>query len=411
MITYLTKIDKDYTPYQFTIFRIVFGLYLLWHFLVLLPDSIELFSSVGIIPTPSLNFTYPIAPWNPLYYIDSPGVILSFLGLCIMLSAVLIVGWQRQIVCLLLWFLWACLFNRNNLISNPSIPYIGLLLLLLAIVPKGEPLSYRQKQTDWHMPIMIPIVAWILMAVGYSFSGIDKLSSPSWQDGSAMSHLLTNPLARDNFIREIMLMLPAWVLKLMTWGVIVAEISFLPLCLSRKGRFIAWSVMVMMHLGIMFVISFADLSLGMLMLHLFTFDQKWLNKRDNKVTILYDGDCGLCNKAMRFIAEEDSRDCFLMKPLQSDSGQKLLKEYNLPTDKLDTMVLIKEKNAYIKSKAVIETGKSLGGYWSLGKVLYLIPENLRDMTYDWVSKNRLSFFGKKDACSLPPPKLRKKLIN
>lgn len=34
--------------------------------------------------------------------------------------------------------------------------------------------------------------------------------------------------------------------------------------------------MVAMHLGILFVVDFADLTFGMLMIHLFTFDPDWL---------------------------------------------------------------------------------------------------------------------------------------
>jgi len=405
----INKTDKHYTPYQFAIFRIIFGLYLMWHFLTLLPDAVELFSSIGVLGDPKLNFTYPIAPWNILYYFDSPTFVGFFVSGLLILSAMLVLGWQRPLVAPLLWFGWACLYNRNNLISNPSIPYIGLLLLLMVIIPKGEPLSLKGKPKDWEMPLLIPVTAWILMAIGYSFSGIDKLFSPSWQDGSAMTHLLNNPLARDNFIRNIMLMLPEWSLKLMTWGVVIAEISFLPLCLCRKGRFIAWSIMVFMHLGIMMVVSFADLSIGMLMIHLFTFDQRWLGKKKEEVTVLYDGECGLCSRAMRFIAEEDTMDNFKLRSLQESEGQSLLEKHNLPKDHFDTMVLIKNNRAYIKSDAAIGIGESLGGLWRIGMLGKHIPKNIRDSYYDWVAKNRLKFFGKADACSLPSKKLKEKL--
>jgi hypothetical protein len=35
--------------------------------------------------------------------------------------------------------------------------------------------------------------------------------------------------------------------------------------------------MLALHLGLLFVIDFADLSLGMVLLHLFTFDPEWLS--------------------------------------------------------------------------------------------------------------------------------------
>jgi predicted DCC family thiol-disulfide oxidoreductase YuxK len=168
--------------------------------------------------------------------------------------------------------------------------------------------------------------------------------------------------------------------------------------------------MVFMHIGIMMVISFADLSIGMLMIHLFTFDQRWLGKKKKEVMVLYDGECGLCSKAMRFIAKEDSMDNFKLRSLQESEGQNLLKKHNLPTENFDTMVLIKDDKAYIKSDAAIQIGKSLGGLWTLGIIGNYIPKDTRNSYYDWVVKNRLKFFGKGDVCSIPSIRLRRKLI-
>jgi hypothetical protein len=49
----------------------------------------------------------------------------------------------------------------------------------------------------------------------------------------------------------------------------------LPLAVWRWTRPLIWFAMVVMHLGIMTLVSFADLSAGMLMLHFFTWDSRW----------------------------------------------------------------------------------------------------------------------------------------
>ena len=46
------------------------------------------------------------------------------------------------------------------------------------------------------------------MAAGYSYGGFTKLTSPSWLDGSALSHVLSNPLARPTLLREWLLAQP-----------------------------------------------------------------------------------------------------------------------------------------------------------------------------------------------------------
>jgi hypothetical protein len=178
----------------------------------------------------------------------------------------------------LLWYGWACLFNRNVLISNPSIAYVGLLLLLTTLVPAREPLRViggKNTSDEFYVPAAAYWAAWVLMAAGYTFSGIVKLASPSWVDGTAFWHVVQNPLARDGWLRDLVLDLPMWTLQLLTWKALALEILFLPLALLRWTRPLIWLAMVGMQIGILALVSFADLSAGMLMVHLFTFDARW----------------------------------------------------------------------------------------------------------------------------------------
>jgi hypothetical protein len=265
---------KSISPRQFAIFRIVLGTYLAFHFTQLIPYGTELFSNQGVFATPSLNFTYRIFP-NPLEYWDSPAFVTAFLIILVLLAITFASGLFRQTVAILLWFGWASLFNRNNLINNPSIPYIGLLLLLSVIVPTGEALDPDRVRRSWRFPAMVYWTAWILMAAGYAFSGWMKLRSPSWIDGGALFHVLNNPLARCGLVRDSLLGLSTPALQMLTWAALAAELLFLPLSLWHRGRRIAWCTLVGMNLGILFAINFTDLTVGMLMIHLFTYDPAW----------------------------------------------------------------------------------------------------------------------------------------
>ncbi len=265
------------TARQFAWFRIVFGLYLAIHFIHLVPWGTELFSRDGLLPSARLNPTYGILP-NVLAVWDSPTFVIVFLLTLTVLSLLFTVGIIRRTAALLLWYGWACLFNRNVLISNPSIAYVGLLLLLTTLVPACEPLrlSNRKAASDrFYVPAAAYWAAWSLMAAGYAFSGLVKLSSPSWIDGTALWHVLQNPLARSGWLRDLALGLPSWTFRTSTWTVLGLEIAFLPLALWHRTRPVAWLAMAGMHVGILTVVSFADLSGGMLMLHLFTIDSRW----------------------------------------------------------------------------------------------------------------------------------------
>jgi hypothetical protein len=263
---------------QFAWFRVAFGIYLTIHFAHLLPWGRELFSREGVLADPALNPTHGILP-NVLAWWDSPAVVTAFLAAMVGLAMLLTLGVARRTAAVMLWYGWACLFNRNVLISNPSIAYVGLLLLLTSLVPPTEPrrlLGRKADESEFYFPAGVFHAAWILMAVGYTFSGALKLMSPSWVDGTAFWHVVNNPLARDWWLRDFVVSLPMWTFRGLSWVALGLEILFLPLALWHVTRPIVWGAMVGMHVGIISLVSFADLSAGMLMLHVFTFDPRWV---------------------------------------------------------------------------------------------------------------------------------------
>ena len=265
------------TARQFAWFRVIFGVYLTIHFAHLVPWGAELFSREGVLPAAALNPTNGILP-NVLALWDSAQFVTVFLLTLAGLSVLFSLGIWRRTVAVLVWYGWACLFNRNVLISNPSIPYVGLLLLLTALVPVTEPLRPLGRETpngEFYVPGAAYWTAWALMAIGYAFSGVVKLGSPSWVDGTALWHVLQNPLARDSSLRDLVIGLPPWVFRVMTWKALTLELLFLPLAMWRWTRPAVWLSMVGMHIGIAALLNFTDLSAGMLMLHLFTFDSRW----------------------------------------------------------------------------------------------------------------------------------------
>jgi hypothetical protein len=268
---------KPISGRQFAVFRLALGAYLFVHFAQLIPYAAELFSTGGVLPDARANLTSGLFP-SLLALCDSPRGGFVFVSGLAVLSFCFMVGALRRVAAVLLWYGMACLFNRNNLIANPSLPYMGMLLLLTATVPPGEPWSLTRPATHraWFFPLWTFRAAWILMAAGYTIGGVDKLLfSPSWTDGTAVRHVLNLPLARPGMLRDLLLNLPQWMLSILTFAVLALEILAVPLCLYRRTRPWYWLAMVATHGVIILLIDFADLSIGMLMLHLFTLDPEW----------------------------------------------------------------------------------------------------------------------------------------
>ncbi len=376
--------------YQFTFFRIILGCYLAWHFIELLPYGTEIFSDQGLLGDGSLNFTPRIE------FLGSPAAILCLIGASIAASISFTAGFLRRSAALFLWFSLTFLFLKNNLISNPALPYLGLILILTTLIPIGEPLSVGKKNPTWKIPRFIIPGATLLLALGYTFSGWTKLASPSWIDGSAMLHILENPLARPSSFRDLVMSLPIDLLKVATWTALAAELLYLPLTFFRKSRPWIWLGLLLMHLGLIVLIDFADLSLGMVMIHLFTFDPKWLPAKKQPVRIAFDGHCLMCNRFIHLLASQDHAQLLTFAPLPEDAPR-------------DSMIATRAENHFHRSSAFLIILTALGGHWRALAILgFLIPRPLRDLAYRIIAKNRHRFAGK-NACPLPSPEVTTRL--
>ncbi len=126
-----------------------------------------------------------------------------------------------------------------------------------------------------------------------------------------------------------------------------------------------------------------------------------------KQIILFDGVCNLCNNAVNFIIKHDKHDTFRYASLQSDIGKYYINKFNIDTQLLDSILLIKEDTVYYhKSSAALHIAKKLSGGYSLMTMFLIIPKPLRDFVYDYIAKNRYKWFGKKESCMLPSPKTK-----
>lgn len=384
-----------YPRSQFALFRIVFGLYLLIHFLYLIPVASELWSSGGLLSDISLNLSYGAFP-SILYIFDSPFSVTLFVSVMGLFSFFVMIGFYRRVSSLLLWYGWAVLFHQNNLILNPGIPMVGWLLLALAIIPPGEGWGIEKRREDWYMPQILFWGAWIIVGIAYTISGVDKAQAPSWIDGSAITHLLHNPLARDYFLREWLLSTPELVRQLLTWGVLFLEIVFGLLVVFGRTRIAAWFMIVAMHLGILMVVDFPDLTFGVLMIHLFTFDARWFQQEHRERIIFFDGICGLCNRSVDILIRLDEQKRFKYASLQGSTagGHGIEKS-------LDSVVFYENGNYYEKSTAILKILNALGGVWVFTRILYIFPKVLRDGIYDIIARYRYDMFGKREECRVP----------
>ncbi len=129
-----------------------------------------------------------------------------------------------------------------------------------------------------------------------------------------------------------------------------------------------------------------------------------------EAVIIFDGVCNLCSHSVQFIIRHDHRHVFNFAAAQSNAGRALVMQIGLNPDKLETVVLLKDGQAYIRSDAALEIAKDLDWPWPALRVLRIIPRFFRNQLYELVARNRYRWFGKKTYCMIPTDDLKSRFI-
>ena len=127
--------------------------------------------------------------------------------------------------------------------------------------------------------------------------------------------------------------------------------------------------------------------------------------------ILFDGVCNLCDSAVQFVIQHDTKDVFRFVALQSQMGQEILKYIGVDPVNIDSIILYEPGIAYYyKSQAALEIAKNLGGFFHFGTVLRIIPTGISNQLYDYIAENRYKWYGKKESCMIPTAELKAKFL-
>lgn len=133
---------------------------------------------------------------------------------------------------------------------------------------------------------------------------------------------------------------------------------------------------------------------------------------EEKQIVLFDGICNFCNGTVNFVIQRDRSDAFRFASLQSETAMALLKPFKMEglTQNLESIVLLKQGKILLRSDAILEICKEIGGLWSLLYFFKCVPSFLRDPFYALFAKYRYRLFGKKEVCMIPKPEVRNKFL-
>ncbi|MBS1754644.1 MAG: thiol-disulfide oxidoreductase DCC family protein [Ferruginibacter sp.] len=132
---------------------------------------------------------------------------------------------------------------------------------------------------------------------------------------------------------------------------------------------------------------------------------------DNSPIILFDGVCNFCNSAVNFIIRRNKNANIFFTAMQSQTGQKILQQYGLPVNDMQSFVLIENGKAYKQSTAALRICRHLKGLWPLCYGFIIVPAFIRNAVYNWIAKNRYKWFGKRQQCMIPTPEVKARFLN
>jgi hypothetical protein len=186
----------------------------------------------------------------------------------------LAVGLATRLSAVIVWALTVSFINLNPELHDGGDAVRVMILFLLMFCPSGAAWSLDSRRQRWlglrQGPVYVP--PWplrlllILLALIYCSSGLVKLLSPFWRDGSALYYTLAQLQLTRMSLAQVAL--PAWLLRLMTWSVLFWEVSFPLWLLFRWTRPVVLTAGVLFHLGTLVLMELGGFEFCMLVLYL-----------------------------------------------------------------------------------------------------------------------------------------------
>ena len=126
--------------------------------------------------------------------------------------------------------------------------------------------------------------------------------------------------------------------------------------------------------------------------------------------ILFDGTCAFCEGAVRFVARHDASGYFRFGASQTPEACALLAPFGLATAAVRSLVLIEDGRVYLCSTASLRIASRLSWPWKAAAALLWVPPPIRDAVYRVVAAIRHRLAGPSNACEIPPPEIRARMI-
>src|SRR5262249_53459607 len=124
--------------------------------------------------------------------------------------------------------------------------------------------------------------------------------------------------------------------------------------------------------------------------------------------VLYDGECGVCSRIVRWLLDVDRRGVLHFAPLQGATAAVLRQRFPaIPAD-LDSIIYVDRSSGAEevswRSEAFLRICCLLGGPWpTVAAIVGWLPRSLTDAAYGAFARRRHVLGSRPEACQVPSP--------
>ena len=126
--------------------------------------------------------------------------------------------------------------------------------------------------------------------------------------------------------------------------------------------------------------------------------------------VLFDGTCAFCEGSVKFIAKRDPHRYFRFGASQTPQAREMLARYGFTRESARSLILIEDGQVYLRSTAVLRIARHMTAPWKFAAAFLWLPVPIRDAVYRVVAAIRHRIAGQSNACEIPPPEIRARLI-
>ncbi|MBY8911471.1 DUF393 domain-containing protein [Bacillus sp. YC2] len=409
-----------------SLLRIVFGLLILYFYLIHYSQRYFLFSDYGINAFQSAwkqttfslyNITSSLKYFDAVYHVGIVAAILFTLG------------FKGRLMGVLNYVLFYSLYARFSYIGDGGDNLMAITLFYLlfanttryfsldALLRKKTALLSDFRKTLSNITQYFAVLFCVMqVCIVYVTSAIYQIMGETWNNGTALYYISQVKTVTMPFLEE-MVSSHIYLSVVICYASVLLKIAFPFLIINKKTKWLAVLLVCLLHIGIAFGMGLYSFSLVMMAIELVIFTDKeykylfftynrlkhYLNitvkkkvlqrtRTQWKMIVYYDSWCPLCIKTKKRIKRLDWLNLIVFESFRDE--QLTVKEW------VDIKELEKRMHGLTLKKGLVsgadtftEMSKRIIALWGLYVILLLAkPFRVSDMLYDFISSKRNIIF-------------------